>query len=143
MECKNCGKENDEGNMFCYNCGNPLKEETIQKDNKKKNSKLSWIALGFLIWQIIAPLFSNIFIVKNTIINIIFEFPWILVSLILTIVSRCIYKDKLSKYLLIIELILIVIAVIFIIFYIFVFGLAVGNLFNLLTWFVRGCSEIG
>ncbi len=120
MKCKNCGKENEDQSNFCSNCGQQLQGDVIQKDNPKdnnqtKNSSLSWISLGLLIWQIIIFIISNFVDIQNTVINFIFKFPWILAALILTIVSRCIYKDSLSKYLLITEIVLIAIAIILII----------------------------
>jgi len=72
MHCQNCGKENAESSKFCISCGNKiqakeeintslftidnnkdLKEETIIKENNKKENKTSSVIIGVAILIII------------------------------------------------------------------------------------------
>ena len=84
---------------------------------------------------------------SNSLINGILNFPYMLVSFVLAIISRCTHKDKLSKNLLIIELVIMVIEIVVIMFFVIVsivfFGVALGTFSGIAAKFMSGCTEIG
>ncbi len=48
MYCEYCGKENKDGDIFCYNCGKKLNENVIMQQSLKQEKKnfLPWIFTG-------------------------------------------------------------------------------------------------
>lgn len=80
--------------------------------------------------------FVSIFIGFASSIKWFFELPWLLASLILAIISRVKYKDKMSKVLIIVDAILMVLEIILFIIAIIFLSLLVAN-------FIEGCREIG
>ena len=47
MYCKYCGKENKDGDIFCYNCGKKLNENVIMQQSLKQE-KEEIFYIGFL-----------------------------------------------------------------------------------------------
>ena len=114
MYCIRCGKENNDNSNYCINCGNKLevnkynisKEDTIKKDNLGYTN----LSIASLICLIVRFFSTFIGIVLSS--RWIIEIPWLLVSLVLSIISRVKYKDKMSKVLLIVDIVLMVIELI-------------------------------
>lgn len=133
MYCNKCGKENNNANKFCISCGEKI-EVLDQTHNKEKigSSNLSIISLVFCIVQFISTfIFSNIEFLK-----FFSKVPWIIISLILAIISKCKYNDRLSLIMIIIDIILIVLYIILIIIFFFLF-------ISLIESLLEGCAEIG
>lgn len=136
MKCLKCGSLNDSECKFCSNCGNPL-PEVNGKQITNKLKKMSMISLLFLIFQFLIPflfrwlniicsLFTEFKILSN-LMDFIIYFPWALVSLVLAIISRSLYKDQLSLIVLIIDLVLLFLAITtFIFFAAFINWVSVG-----------------
>lgn len=152
MKCINCGKENKDNTNFCSNCGVKLEQQIqkesaqngninikqIQNTNNKKIPTLSWIALGFLCMQLLCFLCQYVeFLYKYVYSKVLFlfEFPYIIVSLILAIISRVINKDKMSLALIIVDAIIIVIVICLLA----IFAIALGRIFS--SCFTPGSEE--
>ncbi|MBR6690647.1 MAG: zinc ribbon domain-containing protein [Bacilli bacterium] len=134
MYCKNCGRENNNIDKFCNNCGENLyenKELTLPKEKKNKlsHTTLSLLSLIFCAFKIAVIVLPDKLIYLSFLRNI----PWILISLVLAIVSRCKYKDTMSLIMIIIDIVLIILLLIVMI--IMTFFLL--NLFKLIT---MGCN---
>ena len=131
MFCSKCGKENIKESKFCAGCGaslldnQPIEQHQTNKNFKKtrlSNTPLSLISLGCLIMQVIVLSF-----VKNIgILSFLTNIPWILISLVLAIISKCKNNDKLSGIMIIINIIVIILFIIWMVigllFFSFVFG---------------------
>jgi len=131
MFCSKCGNENNKESKYCAVCGASLLEnqpiEQHQTNKKLENTRLSntplsFISLGCLIMQVIVLSF-----IKNIgILSFLTNIPWILISLVLAIISKCKNNDKLSGIMMIIDIIGIILFIIWMIigllFFSFVFG---------------------
>lgn len=152
MKCINCGKENKDNTNFCSNCGVKLEQKIqkesaqngnidikqIQNTNNKKIPTLSWVALGFLCMQLLCFLCQYVeFLYKYVYSKVLFlfEFPYVIVSLILAIISRVINKDKMSLALIIVDAIIIVIVICLLA----IFAIALGRMFS--DCFTPGSEE--
>lgn len=169
MKCINCGNESKENDNFCTNCGvrlgqsieisteNNVTNESVNLQSKNTNKKriptLSWISLGFLGMQLFCFLCQfNGFLYKNVYSKLlfIFEFPYVIVSLILAIISRVKNKDKMSLVLIIVDSVVIVIAIIFIVLAVLLMISVINacsdpnSQINVTTnEFIEGCRTIG
>ena len=69
MYCKYCGKENKDGDIFCYNCGKKLNENVIMQQSLKQEKKnfLHWIFTGICLMIALAVfvLCVYMFVYKN------------------------------------------------------------------------------
>ncbi len=143
MKCINCGKENKNNTNFCSNCGVKLEQQIqqdstqngnidikqIQNTNNKKKPTLSWVSLGFLCMQLLCFLCQYVeFLYKYVYSKLLFmfEFPYIIVSLILAIISRVKNKDKMSLVLIIVDAIIIGIVICLLA----IFAIALANLYS-------------
>lgn len=169
MFCSNCGKENSNDSKFCTNCGvklgqpiavsieNNLTNESVnlqsKNTNKKKIPTLSWISLGFLGMQLFCFLCQfNGFLYKCVYSKLlfIFEFPYVIVSLILAIISRVKNKDKMSLVLIIVDTVVIVLAIIFIVLAVLLLVSVINacsdpnsQINETTNEFIEGCRTIG
>lgn len=113
MYCSKCGSKNEDISKFCINCGEKLEITTAIGDNninsEKKLSKtnLSIASLVCLVISVIATPAGYVIQIKR-----LYEVPWFFISLILAIISRVKYKDKMSKVLIVIHVSLFALAVI-------------------------------
>ena len=106
-------------------------EEEKKQEQKIQKSKLSLIALTLTIIRLFISFILSRFIPNNSpVFSILNNFPWIITSTILAIISRCKYKDKLSILVLIADILIIF----FILLIIFVF-------FKTLLYFGGGCVD--
>ncbi|MBQ9071589.1 MAG: zinc ribbon domain-containing protein [Bacilli bacterium] len=137
MYCGNCGKENDNTSKFCENCGKNIERKEIIQDNNIVDNKkigsttLSILSLVFCIVQVVSIFITNTFDGLDFLTSI----PWIIVSLVLAIISRCKYKDTMSLVMIIIDSVLIVLMIIgaIILFWLFI------SLFEVL---LTGCNQL-
>ncbi len=67
MHCPKCGTKNPEGAVFCENCGNRLKADSIldkKKDSKQKSiTAIVVLIIGMLIFLTSMLLFGNSLII--------------------------------------------------------------------------------
>ena len=132
MYCNKCGKENNNTNKFCIGCGEKLENNIIdEKKEKKGYSNLSIVSLIFCILQFVLTFISS----KIEFLSFLSNIPWILISLVLAIISRCIHKDTMSLIMIIIDAILIVLLIILLIALMMFFA----ALFETL---LTGCSQL-
>ena len=111
MKCIKCGNENNEKDNFCSKCGEKL-DNSIEKSSKIPT--LSWISLGFACMQVFSFLCQFSLRIK---LLLLFEFPYVIVSLILAIISRI---------LIIVDSIIIILTIVFLI----VVAIFISNLIN-------------
>ena len=160
MKCINCGDENKNSANFCSNCGTKL-EQNIQSNqnvssqnaNNSKIPTLSWVSLGFLCMQLFCFFCQNAGFTFKTVhskASFVFEFPYIIVSLILAIISRVKNKDRMSLAVIIVDAIVIFIVIIFIILAAILFASVINScsdpnsqLHNAAMDFIDGCRQIG
>ena len=107
------------------------KEEDNYKEIKSKDimkystlSIISSVMTGFKF--IIVFIFPKIFNINNSFMNFLNNIPFIIISLILAIISRCTKKDTLSKVIIIIDMIYIIINIIAIVLLLTVFIKSIG-----------------
>lgn len=136
MYCSKCGKENNNTSKFCKNCGEQLEKEQVQNTNiannkKLGNTNLSIISLIFCILQFVATFIAS----EVPILDFLYNIPWLLISLILAIISRCKYKDTMSLVLIIVDSILIVLMIIGAIILLCFFA-------SLFEMAITGCSQL-
>lgn len=137
MYCSKCGKENDNTGKFCGNCGEKIEiKEQVQNINIKNNKKmgstnLSIISLIFCILQFAATFIAS----EIPILEFLYNIPWVLISLVLAIISRCKYKDTMSLVLIIIDSILIILMIIGVIILLWFFS----SLFEIA---LTGCGQL-
>lgn len=139
MYCSKCGTKNETSSNFCINCGSKLDgtNNTITNvDNNVNNNDLQSTNLSIASLVCLIVKFVSIFIGFASSSKWFFELPWLLASLILAIISRVKYKDKMSKVLIIVDAILMVLEIILFIIAIIFLSLLVAN-------FIEGCREIG
>ena len=134
MKCPNCGGDLQENDIYCGKCGTKIKDV----DNKISNKVpvISWVSLGFLIVGVVSFILGGILDSAdyyNEILEHILYFPYVFVSLIISIIGRVLNKDKLSLIVLIIDAVLIILFVIFSVIMVLFFVSAINSL-------VEGCS---
>ena len=132
MRCNNCGRENELDSKFCVSCGSKLEMVNSVSNSVNTNTeegpqhtKLSIAALICLVISFTAPPLGY-----YTSIKLLYEIPWFLISLVLTVISKVRYKDRMSKVLLIIELIIIGVSVVLIIVSLIFLAMIFKMLFN-------------
>ena len=119
MYCINCGKKILSAGKYCSNCGSEIVKseevvgEIVNTPEIVDNSKLSIASLICLIIRILT--FTGSIYLNFGDNNILMDIPWLFASLILAIISRKKYKDKLAKVMLIIDAILMVLEIIIVI----------------------------
>ena len=126
MYCSKCGNKNEETSKFCVSCGNKLETSTIINSDASKgllHTNLSIASLICLLASFVATPAGYFLHVKQ-----LYELPWFFISLTLAIISRIKYKDKMSKTLIIIDVILLGLAVIAIVLVIIFLFLIVRNI---------------
>ena len=124
MICNNCNKLNEEGNKFCKYCGSKLDSANVNNqiisinnsENKGKKSFLPWISLGLMLLKLFLIVLTAFFPDVRILLYLNF-IPLLIGSLILSIISRVINKDKLSLLIMIVDIILIVVLFIFVVCY--------------------------
>ena len=112
MYCSKCGSKNEDTSKFCINCGEKLEITTaidgnINNEKKLSKTNLSIASLVCLVISFIATPAGYFLQIKR-----LYEVPWFFISLILAIISRVKYKDKMSKVLIVIHVSLFALAVI-------------------------------
>lgn len=130
MYCSKCGKENNNTSNFCKSCGAKL--EKVKNNTKQNNPPtLSILSLIFCILQFVATFIAS----KINYLDFLYNIPWVVISLVLAIISRCLYKDTLSLVLIIVDVVLIVLIIIgFILLFFF--------LISALETMLFGCSQL-
>ena len=139
MYCKKCGKENESVSKFCKNCGEKIETKELNQNtsnnivDKEKigSTTLSIISLIFCVLQFVATFIAS----KVSYLEFLSNIPWIIISLILAIISRCKYKDTMSLVMIIIDSVLIVLMIIGVIILFWFFA----NLFEIA---LTGCSQL-
>jgi len=131
MYCNKCGIKNNDTNKFCINCGNNIERKINYNKVKEKlaKSELSLIAMYLFIANFLSYLlmgFTDLF-------DFLASIPWIPVSLILSIISKCKYNDKLSLVMIILNCVVIGLSIIIVIL-VFVF------FFSLFEMLINGFS---
>ncbi len=173
MKCNNCGTNIENNKNFCPNCGIKI-EQTIQQNqensvqngvvsennnlqtqnaSKEKKNTLSWISLGFLVMQLfcfICQFSGLLYKYVYSKLLFIFEFPYIIVSLILAIISRAKNKDKMSLVLIIVDITVIFILIIFIVLAVILFASLINacltpnsSVNSSINEIFDGCREMG
>ena len=133
MYCIRCGTENKDNSNYCTHCGNKLEVNNNIQVNKVDSvnreqmgsTNLSIASLVCLILKFVS-LFGGLLSSSKWIM----EVPWLLASLILAIISRVKYKDKMSKVLLIVDIILMVLEVILFIILIIIIVFFISNIID-------------
>ena len=139
MFCSKCGKQSDKDSKFCNSCGANLfvnqhltNNNNNQEQNKKiSHTKLSIISLCFLIAQFVMYFIGN----SISALGFLCSIPWVFISLVLAIVSKCKNNDTMSLILIIIDSIVIVLGIIFTIVAVFLFA-------SLVEATIFGCGEL-
>lgn len=122
--------------------------EKNQEQKKELKSNLSIIALGLLLAKLFITFILSAILPKNAIINFLNNFPWIITSIILCIISRIKYKDKLSIIVLILDLIIIALTILIMAITLYFFATVANGCSNFLfeTDFLNkmsACKDIG
>lgn len=139
MYCNKCGRENNNTNKFCISCGKKLEtnkvniEQSIKEPKKTRlgHTTLSLLSLIFCILQFVISFIAS----KVNFLEFLNNIPFILISLVLAIISRCIYKDTMSLVMIIIDSVLMVLMIIGIILLMIFFVAALEEL-------ATGCSQL-
>ena len=60
MICKHCKAENEDGALFCSNCGKPLEDEEYDREKMRGNTKLYiGISIALMIFLASGLVFSD------------------------------------------------------------------------------------
>lgn len=140
MYCNKCGTKNENDSIYCVNCGNKLvnNNEIVNNSNNSINSNglVEKTNLSIASLVCLGIKFLSIFVGFVSSSKWFFELPWLLISLVLAIISRVKYKDKMSKILIIVDSILLVIEIILFIIIMIILSIFISEV-------VGGCNGIG
>ncbi len=108
MKCYRCNNEINDGDKVCSNCGSKVVKYSSKKKEVKRKIKsnvTSFDYYNFAVSLLITKLFS-VLLAFISIINLVF--PWLLLSLIFSLIGYFKYKDKREIKIIIIDSILII-----------------------------------
>lgn len=104
----------------------------LAKDNKQLGkTKLSFASLILTILQVVMPMITS-FIEPLSFLG---QLPYIIVALILAIISKCKYNDKLSLVMIVVDAVLIGMGIIFLMLALLFFAAAIESI-------ISGCTDM-
>ena len=140
MYCNKCGTKNENDSNYCINCGNKLENNNVIFNNSNNSINNDGVVektnLSIASLVCLGIKFLSVFVGFISSSKWFFELPWLLISLVLAIISRVKYKDKMSKILIIVDSILLVIEIILFIIVMIILTIFVSEM-------IEGCNGIG